>query len=434
MNPRSLGSPDTAEEVARQNAEFFEMSMDHLCVAGFDGYWKRLNPSWARSLGFTAEELMSRPLIEFVHPDDRARTLAAREALKVGQPLLGLSNRYRAKDGTYRWFEWQSVSHVDRGLVYAVARDVTALREMQQQLILADRMASVGMLAAGVAHEINNPLAFIIVNLETLLEEVGASAAAPFSAHVSDWIQLLREMREGAERIRTIVWQLKTFSRAEGERRSVIDVAPVIEVAINMVFNVIRHRARLRKDYGAAPLVDADDSRLGQVFINLLVNAAQAIPEGDVKGNEIRIGTEADADGNAVIEIRDTGPGIPEDAIARIFDPFFTTKPVGVGTGLGLSICQSIVTSMGGRITAENGAKGGAIFRVVLPPARRRAATKPSEPTPRPLPQRRARILIIDDEHSVGDSLKRALRHDVTTTTSARAKHCRSSPRAERST
>ena len=409
-----------AEDLAQQNAEFFEMSLDHLCVAGFDGYWKRLNPSWTRTLGFTREELMSRPLIEFVHPDDRERTLAAREALKDGEPLLGLSNRYRCKDGTYRWFEWRSVSHVDRGLVYAVARDITALREMQQQLVFADRMASVGTLAAGVAHEINNPLAFVIVNLDTLLEEIRAVDAGPFSAHVAEWMQIVSETRRGAERIRTIVRELKTFSRAETERRAVIDVRPVIELAINMVFNVIRHRARLVKDYGAAPLVDADDSRLGQVFINLLVNAAQAIPEGDVKGHEIRIVTHTDAEGNAVIEVRDTGSGIPQDAIARIFDPFFTTKPVGVGTGLGLSICHSIVTSMGGRISAENGAQRGAIFRVVLPAAKRAAATTPEIPSPA-APQRRARVLVVDDEPWVGQSLQRALRqHDVTITTNGR--------------
>jgi PAS domain S-box-containing protein len=416
----TAGSDDDAE-LAHENAEFFEMSLDHLCVAGFDGYWKRLNPSWTRTLGWTAEELMSRPLIDFVHPDDRAETLAAREALTHGQPLLGLANRYRCKDGTYRWFEWRSISHVDRGLVYATARDVTALREMQQQLILADRMASVGMLAAGVAHEINNPLAYVIANLDMLVEEIRPLDAGPFSAHVTDWIQLLRESRQGAERIRKIVRELKTFSRAEAERRSVIDVQPVIELSINMAFNEVRHRARLVKDYGATPAVEADDSRLGQVFINLLVNAAQAIPEGDVEGNEVRIVTGTDEVGNALIEIRDTGPGIPEGVVARIFDPFFTTKPVGLGTGLGLSICHSIVTSMGGTITAENGPLRGAVFRVILPATRRNATTSSLEPPMQAARTRRARVLIIDDERSVGDSMQRALReHDVTTTTSAR--------------
>src|SRR5579883_3479148 len=115
-------------------AAFFEMTLDHLCVAGFDGYWKRLSPSWSRTLGWTPEEMMAVPLIEFVHPDDRAPTLAARARLKEGEPLLGLTNRYRCKDGSYRWFEWRSVSHVDRQLVYAVARDVTAQREAERAL------------------------------------------------------------------------------------------------------------------------------------------------------------------------------------------------------------------------------------------------------------------------------------------------------------
>ena len=420
--------PAFDDELARENAEFFEMSLDLLCVAGFDGFWKRLNPSWTRVLGWTAEELMSRPLIEFVHPDDREPTLTARDGLTKGVPLHGLANRYRCKDGSYRWLEWRSVSHVDRGLVYAVARDVTAekeaqleRRELQRQLVFADRMASVGTLAAGVAHEINNPLAYVVANLDMLLEEIRPFEAGSFSSRVTDWVELARDARQGAERIRKIVRGLMTFSRAEEERRTVVELRPVIEIAVDMAFNEIRHRARLVKDFGDAPAVEADDSRLGQVFINLLVNAAQAIPEGDVEGNEIRVVTSRDQSGAAVVEVRDSGRGIPPDVLGRIFDPFFTTKPIGVGTGLGLSICHSIVTSMGGRIEAENGDRG-ALFRVVLPAARAGASSAPPQPNAAaPASPRRASVLVVDDDPSVGTSLRRVLRqHDVTATTSAR--------------
>jgi PAS domain S-box-containing protein len=415
--------------------EFFEMSLDHLCVAGFDGYWRRLNPSWTRTLGFTAEELMACPLIEFVHPDDREATLAARGRLKEGEPLRTLTNRYRRKDGTYRWFEWRSVANVERQLVYAIARDVTAEREAQRklqearethdrmlrQLMLADRMASVGTLAAGVAHEINNPLSYVLTNLEMICEDLEGIDAGGLSARLAECAGMARDAQHGAERVRKIVRGLKTFSRAEDERRAVIEVTPVLELSIRMTLNEITHRARLVRAYGPIPLVEADDSRLGQVFINLLVNAAHAIGDGNPEGNEICLATGTDAAGNAIVDVRDTGPGIPADAIGKVFDPFFTTKPIGVGSGLGLSICHNIVTSMGGQLTVSNDESAGAVFRVTLPAASGPLAKAPAVVAREPTPSRRAAVLIVDDEGSVGQTLRRLLReHDVTAVTSAR--------------
>jgi PAS domain S-box-containing protein len=355
--------------------EFFEMSLDHLCVAGFDGYWKWLNPAWSRTLGWTDEELLSRPTIEFVHPEDRAATLGARGRLKDGEPVRALTNRYLCKDGSHRWFEWRSVAHVERQLVYCIARDVTADREAQealrqlrdnsehlrQQLLLADRMASVGTLAAGVAHEINNPLAYVMTNLQLLREEL---------AH-GESLDLVTEALDGADRIRRIVRELIVFSRGEDGGRAVLDVRPVLDRAIELTHTQIRHRARLVKDYGEVPRVEADASRLGQVFISLLVNAVQAIADGAAETNEIRVTTATAPDGRAVIEVHDTGCGIPADALPRVFDPFFTTKPVGTGTGLGLAICHTIVTSLGGHIVAANREERGARLTVTLPAAAR---------------------------------------------------------------
>jgi len=416
-------------------AEFFEMSLDLLCISGFDGYFKRVNPTWMKTLGWTAGELLARPSIEFVHPDDQRATLLGREGLKANQPLIGLVNRYRCKDGSYRWFEWRSVSHPERQVVYASARDVTEQREaervlreakdlqerMQRQLILSDRLASVGMLAAGVAHEINNPLAYVIANLDLMAEELQLATDAGLAPNLREWGDAVREAREGSGRIRKIVRGLKTLSRAEEERRTVIELRPVLELSINMTFNEIRHRARLVKDYGETPFVEADEARLGQVFINLIVNAAQAIPEGNSEANEVRIVTSTDALGRAVIDVLDTGPGIPSEALGRVFDPFYTTKPIGVGTGLGLSICHSIVTSLGGEISASNRQGRGARLRVVLAAADR-ALDKPAAATASNAVQlRRAAVLIVDDERSVSASLSRALaNHDVTAFTSAR--------------
>jgi PAS domain S-box-containing protein len=355
--------------------DFFEMSLDNLCVAGLDGYFKRVNPSWTRTLGWTAAELLSRPSVEFVHPDDRALTLAGRGELQMGRAMAPLVNRYRCKDGSFRWLEWRSIAHPDLGLVYAAARDVTdqklaeerlaaaAEREetLQRQLMFADRMASIGTLAGGVAHEINNPLAAVTANIAMILEELDR---APVER--SELREMAIDIQTAAERIRKIVRGLTTFSRADEERRVVIELRPVLELATEMVANQLRERARLVKDYGTTPLVDADEARLGQVFINLLVNAVQALPEGKPHANEIRVATTTDAQGRAVVEIHDTGAGIPASLMARIFDPFFTTRAVGVGPGLGLSICHAIVTGMGGEISVASEPGGGTAFRVAL--------------------------------------------------------------------
>ena len=418
----------------RHTSHFFEMSLDNVCVAGLDGYFKRINPSWTKTLGWTAEELMSKPSIEFVHPEDRSATMDGRGRLQSGSTLGNLTNRYLCKDGTYRWFEWRSVAHVDRGLVYAAARDITEqkraeerlgeARELQEKLhtrlIFVDRMASVGTLAAGVAHEINNPLAYVTANITLMIEALRTLCAQSPSERLSELGEMAIDVQAGAERIRTIVRGLKTFSRAEEERRTVIDVRPLLELSINMAFNEIRHRARLVKDYGKIPMVEGDEARLGQVFINLLVNAAQAIPEGDSAANEIRIVTSTDAAGRAVIEVRDTGGGIPAGLIGRIFDPFFTTKPVGIGTGLGLSICHNIVAGLGGEIAVTSAEGHGTTFRIVLPAALAVRGDAPTAASPKAAVARAA-VLVMDDEPAIGGVLRRILSdHEVTVVTTAR--------------
>jgi PAS domain S-box-containing protein len=419
----------------RHTSQFFEMSLDNVCVAGLDGYFRRINPSWTKTLGWTAEELMSRPSIEFVHPDDRKATMAGRERLQGGSTLDNLTNRYLCKDGTYRWFEWRSVAHVDRGLVYAAARDITdqkraeeRLREAREQqetlhrrLIFADRMASVGTLAAGVAHEINNPLAYVTANIALMIEAVQVLHAESPSEQFSDLTEMAIDVQAGAERIRKIVVGLKTFSRAEEEHRTVVDVRRLLELSVDMAFNEIRHRARVVKDYGKIPLVDADEARLGQVFINLLVNAAQAIPDGAGAASEIRIVTSTDEAGRAVIEVRDTGAGIPAGLIGRIFDPFFTTKPVGIGTGLGLSICHNIVSGLGGEITVTSTEGAGATFRIVLPAALAVPHDAVTAASPAKVATVRATVLVVDDEPAIGSALRRVLRdHEVTVVTMAK--------------
>jgi CheY-like chemotaxis protein len=218
-----------------------------------------------------------------------------------------------------------------------------------------------------------------------------------------------------------VAGDLKLFARSDTDEQTSVDVQPVIESSIRMARNEIRHRGSLLTSFKPVPPVRANASRLGQVFLNLIINAAQAIPEGRAESNEISIVTELDGEGRVVVAIGDTGTGMAPDIVQQLFTPFFTTKPAGVGTGLGLSICHRIVTSFGGTISVESEPGAGTVFRVALLPAEELerqgelATVEPETAT------RRASILVIDDEPAIGLLVDRALgsHHEVRRTTSA---------------
>jgi CheY-like chemotaxis protein len=218
------------------------------------------------------------------------------------------------------------------------------------------------------------------------------------------------------------VRDLKVFSRAQEETYGPVDVRVVLDSVIRLSWNEIRHRARLVKDYEEVPPVNANESRLGQVFLNLVVNAAQAIPEGQADQHEIRLLARTAPDGRVVVEIHDTGPGMPAEVLNRLFTPFFTTKPVGIGTGLGLSICHRIIHALGGDISVESVVGKGSAFKVSMPAG---AATLPPPPRPEPQPaavtSRRGRVLVIDDEPMMVKVIQRMLvqDHEVSGTTVA---------------
>jgi two-component system cell cycle sensor histidine kinase/response regulator CckA len=295
------------------------------------------------------------------------------------------------------------------------------LRDSQARRVAqAERMVSLGTLAAGIAHEINNPLAYVIANLDYLNKHAGKLIGPEQLAELSP---VLSEAMEGAERIRAVIQQVNVFAADDSEERRPVDVRAALESAVKIAFNEIRHRARLVRNYLEVPSVLASEGRLTQVFTNLLVNAAQAIPEGNAGNHTIRVATETSGDGGARIEISDTGSGIPPQFIGRIFEPFFTTKRPGSGTGLGLSICYGIIHSCGGEISAESELGHGSTFRISLPAADRAGAGAGKGP-PAPLNATgRARILVVDDEPAILRAVARSLRreHDVVTDDSGKA-------------
>lgn len=304
-------------------------------------------------------------------------------------------------------------------------RDVLASAQqgrMKLRLAQADRLASLGRLAAGVAHEMNTPLAFVHGNLEFIACELARLGSELHQDRLAAIDSALAEARQGVDRVVRVVRDLKTLSRVETEKRRPVDLVRVLDFAVQMATNEIRHRARLVKEYSAVPPVEADEPRLGQVFINLLLNAAESMVEGRADENEIRLRASTAPDGVVIVEVHDSGAGIPESILGRIFDPFFTTKPVGVGTGLGLSICHGVITALGGQIAIESEVGRGSVVRVKLPASK---LELPSAEPPQSAPvssARRARILVVDDEPLIGATISRALaqEHDVVSITSAR--------------
>jgi signal transduction histidine kinase/CheY-like chemotaxis protein len=309
-------------------------------------------------------------------------------------------------------------------LVPAVERELreAALRSeraaMQQQLLLSDRLVQIGTLAAGVAHEINNPLAYVIGNLVYAIDELSGPASASERPAV---LQALKGALEGCERIRATSADLRVFSRSDDGEKQRVEVKRVLESACSLASNQIHQRAKLTKDFQDVPPIAANESRLGQVFLNLLINAAQAIPEGDAAAHEVRVSLRQ-LDDCVEIDISDTGLGIAAEAREHLFQPFFTTKPKGVGTGLGLSICQKIVRECGGDISAHANPTAGTTFRVRLPIGTLPASAKPPLLSSHPS-IRRGRVLVIDDEPGIVDVVTRVLRteHETVGVVGARA-------------
>jgi signal transduction histidine kinase len=322
----------------------------------------------------------------------------------------------------------QGLEHVDELVEHRNAE--LALQRSEAHLLVADRLASLGRLAAGVAHEINNPLAYVGSNVSYAIEELKRALAPGCSEEARSAMLLrateaLQEARHGSERVRVIVQDLKALSRSDSGPPGPVDLGRIIESSIKIATNEIRHRAELVKEIEPdLPSVSGSAARLGQVFLNLLINAAQAIEPGAAGRNQIRVRARR-CGARAVIEVSDTGAGIAKEIQERIFEPFFTTKAVGVGTGLGLAICHSIVTQMGGELTVESEPGQGSLFRVALPLGEEapEAAAVQTGSAPAAAAARRRRLLVIDDEAIFGRSIERILgdEHDVVLLTSPRA-------------
>ncbi len=245
-------------------------------------------------------------------------------------------------------------------------KNEAALIEANDRLLRAERIAALGTLSAGVAHEINNPLLAIAANLTFLRDDLEKNR----DDDVRKLAGLVRETEEGVVRVRDIVRDLRTFAGSQEERPAVhVDLNRCIEAALSMAGSTVTQRAVLKRELARVPQVRASEPRLAQVFVNLLTNAAHATAEGQRERHTITVRTFVDAEGRVAAEVSDTGSGIPHDVLPRIFEPFFTTKPPGMGTGMGLSMCHGIVKQLGGELEVETRVGSGSTFRVRLPAA-----------------------------------------------------------------
>jgi PAS domain S-box-containing protein len=378
-----------------------------------------MNPVAESLTGWKAEQAhgrMSEEVLRLVR-DDRGRTPMASPlqiALDEGRPLSVDGVLVRAA-GNERFISDSTAP---------VFRDVGEQRRFQRQLEQADRLASVGAMAAGVAHEVNNPLTYILSNISFVLEEVRQRIGRPGEPDDTTWMKelegALADAEEGTKRIGKIVADLKTFTRPPAESAETADLNDVLSWSLGVAGHELVARGRVVRQFGEVPPVDASSARLGQVFVNLLINAAHALDPARREMNEIVLTSRTDPQGRAVAEIRDTGCGMTGEVMNKVFDPFFTTKVDGQGTGLGLSVSHGIVESLGGTIAFESEPGKGTLARVVLPAGQPRPVKKlPLDPPPAigtasSLP--RGYLLVVDNEPLVRSALRRVLggQHAIT--------------------
>ena len=393
-------------------------------VAHREGRVLHANAAFAVALGFgDVGALSGHTLDELLHEDDRALVASRTHALSVHSSTLpAIDIRWRCANGASLTMGTSSARmRVDGEVAILELGPAAGSSATPAPFAPMRQLTSVVSLAAGVAHGINNPLTYVLANLDSLREQLRGLEGKLPQATLDELDEVTAEAKTGAERVARIVHSLKVFSRIDEEQRARTELPPLIEAACALASNEIRHRARLVKVYRPVPAVAANDARLTLVFFNLFVNAVQAIQPGRADDNQIDVRTWTD-NGRAVIEIRDTGCGIAPEHLPRVFDPFFTTQPQETGTGLGLSMCHGSVTALGGDIAVESTLSVGTTVRVSLPGFSGVAPVIPVATRVSTGTGRSGKILVVDDDAAICTAIRRTLgrRHQVTTTTSGR--------------
>lgn len=362
-------------ERTRERDRIWQVSEDLLGVGNFDGYFPSVNPAWTATLGWSADEIKTMHVDELRHPDDAPIGNEGRRRLAEGVPTVRMENRFRHKDGSYRWIYWTLTA--EQGLLYVIGRDVTAdkeaaqaHRQTEEQLRQLQKMDSVGQLTGGIAHDFNNLLTIVIGNLEILGRQVGnASAKATKS---------IAAAMSGATRAATLTQRLLAFAQKQPLQPRAVDLN---ELATGMAELIRRTQGEtIHYEFALAanlPPCFCDANQLETALLNLVINARDAMPEGGrLKIETANTVFEADAAQRRgvapgtylMLAVTDTGIGMPPDTVERAFDPFFTTKETGKGTGLGLSMVYGFVKQSNGHVEIESAPDRGTTVRIFLPP------------------------------------------------------------------
>jgi PAS domain S-box-containing protein len=352
-----------------------ERAQDVVLFIGRDGAILEANHAAEATYGYTRAELLALNIRDLRHETSEFE----RQFRKAATDGVVFETMHKRKDGTVFPVEVSSrPSKVEHDLLLSVIRDITERRALQAKLLEADRLSTFGLIAAGIAHEINNPLAYALTNHELIAKELprlvalarardgGESATVDVALGLERCSAMLSVAMEGLERVRSIVRDLNTFSRADPVSDLLVDVHDVLDSAVNVAQGELRN-AQIVRSYGEISPIRGSASRLGQVFLNVIVNGAQSIPQEREGEGLVRITTSTTPDGWACIAISDNGVGMSTETKRSLFVPFHTTKP-GKGTGLGLYITKSIVESFGGTIALESTEGVGTTVTVRLPP------------------------------------------------------------------
>ncbi len=417
----SVRQRDTADRAAQKLEDLFDAMAEGVVLQDATGAIGSANAAAEEILGLTLAQLQGRTSL-----DPRWRAVRedgspfpgdehpAMVAIRTGESQRGVVMGIHKPDGSLTWLCVNSVARREGSRVaevWSTFHDVTALKDATARMAQRDRLATVGTLAAGVGHEINNPLSCVIANLDFALGELEALFGQTRSTRTREVLEALGETKEGANRIRRIVHGLRALSR-EDVTLDRVSVASAVDAALGMAAHPLRHRATVTLGPLDLPPVLAEQSRVTQILVNLLVNAAQAFETPDPSKNRVHVDVALRGGDKLSIRVRDNGPGVPESLRRRVFDPFFTTKPVGQGTGLGLSVSRTIADSLHGELALEDTDGGGATFSLTLPLAFDAGAHADRHAFAR---APRGRVLVVDDDPAVLGGLQRILgrEHEV---------------------
>jgi PAS domain S-box-containing protein len=328
------------------------------------------NRALPRLLGYPrSDDLVGRQLLDIVHPSSREAVQGSMgkpaSYLADGEPPAVVEVRLLTRDAETVVIEvspTQEVAFGGQPARLVVGRDITERTRLRQQLLIADRMASIGMLAAGVAHEVNNPLAYVLNNIEMARNDLATLGEPTRSSRAALGVAL-----EGVDRIRTIVRDLLELAKVDAAAVGPVDVRAIVESTVALAAQTISERAHLETSYADVPLVRGTPARLGQIVLNLITNALEAMPAETRNDNRLRVAVRTSGS-RVVVEVSDIGLGIAPEHAQQVFDPFFTTKADGSGTGLGLAISQRLVAELGGELGFETAPELGTTFSLTLVP------------------------------------------------------------------